>query len=271
MNECLKAINTNLDIITASESAISKRKSGSPSFFMGDTGIYVMGALFYKQIGDIEKMKECFAGVLECGKMCGGKNAEDEVLYGNAGYLYALLRLYLSDKEGFDCREMILKVVGELKKEGLRNNKKGMLSYTFPRRKGKFYLGGAHGLIGILYMLMRAVQILPELKEDGGLMKALEASCVFMAELQYHSGNFPSSYGSTSDRLVHFCHGANGAIPFLIECHKLFQDESYLIRAEKAAKCIWQRGILKKGNGLCHGITGNAYHFLSLYVHFFPL
>jgi hypothetical protein len=28
---------------------------------------------------------------------------------------------------------------------------------------------------------------------------------------------------------------------------------------------IWQRGLLKKGLGLCHGISGNGYAFLSAY------
>lgn len=30
---------------------------------------------------------------------------------------------------------------------------------------------------------------------------------------------------------------------------------------------IWKYGILKKGFGLCHGISGNAYAFLSPSVH----
>ena len=28
---------------------------------------------------------------------------------------------------------------------------------------------------------------------------------------------------------------------------------------------VWQRGLLKKGYGICHGVAGNAYTFLSLY------
>jgi len=28
---------------------------------------------------------------------------------------------------------------------------------------------------------------------------------------------------------------------------------------------VWNRGILKKGYGICHGVAGNAYSFLSLY------
>ena len=35
--------------------------------------------------------------------------------------------------------------------------------------------------------------------------------------------------------------------------------------ALKAGENTWQQGILKKGNGLCHGISGNAYMFHSIY------
>lgn len=37
--------------------------------------------------------------------------------------------------------------------------------------------------------------------------------------------------------------------------------------AKVGADDIWNRGILKKGFGICHGITGNAYAFISLYKH----
>jgi hypothetical protein len=33
---------------------------------------------------------------------------------------------------------------------------------------------------------------------------------------------------------------------------------------EHAAELTWTEGLLKKGNSLCHGITGNAYCLYSL-------
>ena len=33
-----------------------------------------------------------------------------------------------------------------------------------------------------------------------------------------------------------------------------------------AGQCVWQRGLLRKGVGLCHGISGNAYALLALHV-----
>jgi hypothetical protein len=32
---------------------------------------------------------------------------------------------------------------------------------------------------------------------------------------------------------------------------------------EKSLNHIWEYGILKKGFGLCHGISGNAYTFIA--------
>jgi len=35
--------------------------------------------------------------------------------------------------------------------------------------------------------------------------------------------------------------------------------------ALKAGEIIWSKGLLKKGNGLCHGISGNSYALYNLY------
>lgn len=35
--------------------------------------------------------------------------------------------------------------------------------------------------------------------------------------------------------------------------------------AVDCGEVIWQRGLLRKGYGICHGTAGNGYAFLSLY------
>ena len=35
--------------------------------------------------------------------------------------------------------------------------------------------------------------------------------------------------------------------------------------AKKMGNCVWKRGLLKKGLGLCHGIGGNGLALKSLY------
>ena len=42
--------------------------------------------------------------------------------------------------------------------------------------------------------------------------------------------------------------------------------EDYLLGAQKSAECVvLPQGLLTKGVGLCHGISGNAFVFLSIY------
>lgn len=88
--------------------------------------------------------------------------------------------------------------------------------------------------------------------------------------LQERDGNFPIALGSekkrnTEKRLLHWCHGAPGAIYFLLKAYQIFNDVKYLDGCRKAADLIWEKGLLKKGPGLCHGISGNGYAFLMLY------
>jgi len=42
-------------------------------------------------------------------------------------------------------------------------------------------------------------------------------------------------------------------------------NDSYLDLAKSAGDVVWERGLLKKGYGLCHGTAGNGYVFLDLY------
>lgn len=35
--------------------------------------------------------------------------------------------------------------------------------------------------------------------------------------------------------------------------------------AISAGNVVWERGLLKKGYGICHGAAGNGYVFLDLY------
>lgn len=91
-----------------------------------------------------------------------------------------------------------------------------------------------------------------------------------VSALQEPDGNFPIALGSekqrnTEKRLVHWCHGAPGAIYLLAKSYSLFQDRKYLNACEKAVELIWERGLLLKGAGICHGIAGNGYAFLTVH------
>lgn len=42
-------------------------------------------------------------------------------------------------------------------------------------------------------------------------------------------------------------------------------EPQYLAAAARAGEVVWARGLLRKGHGLCHGTSGNAYALLRLY------
>ena len=126
-----------------------------------------------------------------------------------------------------------------------------------------FYLGAAHGVVGILQMILSLrPDELQVLNKEGFLEKIRNT----ISELDGYclpSGNLDSSIHSKSerrrDRLVQWCHGATGHVLLLVKAAEVFQDGSYLIKAKKIANdVIWIRGLLTKGVGLCHGISGNA-------------
>ena len=45
----------------------------------------------------------------------------------------------------------------------------------------------------------------------------------------------------------------------------MFGDRKYLDAAVDCGEVVWDRGLLRKGYGLCHGVAGNAYTFLQLF------
>ena len=239
-----------------------------------------MGALLYNQHYSQDEeweqyRNEHISNIIDKAKLWFDKDcSEDEILYGNAGYVYWLLRLLkeieFKSTEAVKLQEKIMSilddVVLQLYNTGLKiGEDEDTLLFRFPRRDGKYYLGGAHGTIGILYMLLLASEVTPTLSENAEIMETIEHSCKFIVKLQLKSGNFPSSFGKSEDKLLHFCHGAPGAIPFLIKAYEIFDDEIYLKSAEKAGNLVWERGILLKGNWLWHGISGNSYALHSLY------
>ena len=80
-------------------------------------------------------------------------HAEYDVLYGNSGYLYCLLLMkhYCNKYAEFD--QVIEQVVLNLIKHGLQFSKNDhymLIKWPKERKEDKYYLGGAHGLMGAL-------------------------------------------------------------------------------------------------------------------------
>ena len=113
-------------------------------------------------------------------------------------------------------------------------------------------------------MMIKAIQLVESHSFNPVILTKIQNTLDWLMKQSYRSGNLPSSLNSKSDSLVHFCHGAPGAVYLFIAAHQLFQNEKYLEKALELGNNVWFRGLLTKGNGLCHGITGNIYSLLAL-------
>jgi len=222
--------------------------------------------------------------------------ADCEVLYGRAGAMQAILflRQELEQENGFGS-DLLVSLTQAIVQQGLKTAaaataKGDPVSISLPllwEWQDKTYLGAAHGMVGILHTILclplfELEQISSTLvaedatngsnKKNGeanNLLSMIQETIRGLDDLCWPgSGNLPSSYprsSSSRDKLVQWCHGAPGHVLLLVKASEVYQDQTFLDRArELAVGVIWQRGILRKGVGLCHGISGNAYSLLSL-------
>lgn len=97
----------------------------------------------------------------------------------------------------------------EMIKVGRRLSSKGKCPLMYEWH-GKKYWGAAHGLTGIMQVLMD-MELKPDEVED------VKGTLRYMIRNRYPSGNYPSSEGSESDRLVQWCHGASGVALTLVK------------------------------------------------------
>ncbi|KAI9754559.1 MAG: hypothetical protein M4579_004659 [Chaenotheca gracillima] len=178
------------------------------------------------------------------------EDGSKEWLFGLAGYLYLLRLLRTELPKESELQELISKTIEQVADYVLRSQ---------PPWKwhGSQFLGAAHGTIGIITQVAlsvpsRAHELQPMLDD--------------LLDLQFDSGNFPSSLPVGTDRLVQFCHGAPGFIISLqnIAAHYPASKAKIELAIDKGVECIWERGLLTKEPSLCHGISGNALVFEDL-------
>nr|XP_004924851.2 glutathione S-transferase LANCL1 isoform X1 [Bombyx mori] len=190
--------------------------------------------------------------------------APDELLYGKSGYLYALLFVnkHIPGKEIIPANH-IEKVINSILKSGKQLSQQTKCSSPLLWQwHDKIYFGAAHGIAGILYMLLQA-RLFVNIVE---IRRFIKPTLDWLLSQQFPSGNFPSSLNSSNgDKLVQWCHGAPGFVPLCILAYQVFEDEKYLKIALHCGEVIWQRGLCTKGYSLCHGVSGNAYAFIQLF------
>ncbi|CAG4981145.1 unnamed protein product [Parnassius apollo] len=239
------------------------------SFLCGDAGPLALATIVSYKLGtsrpaNLPDYKAFAQRLLDLISLL--KESPDELLYGGAGYLYALLFVnkYIRETDVIpSLPKHIEKVIASIIQSGkLFSAKSKSDSPLLWQWHDKIYLGAAHGVAGILYILLQAHSYINHQDMHTFIKPTLD----WLALQQFPSGNFPSSLGSSSgDRLVQWCHGAPGFVPLFLLAYQIFKEEAYLKIALRCGEVIWQRGLCTKGYSICHGVSGNAYSFLYLY------
>lgn len=56
-----------------------------------------------------------------------------------------------------------------------------------------------------------------------------------------------------------------GVAYLFAKAYLINKKPQYLDTCIRSGELVWQKGLLKKGPGICHGVAGSAYVFLLLY------
>ena len=89
------------------------------SFLMSDNGVYTIAALYYHHLSDaedaIEKRDQFVTLVLDSLDRCYDElEAQDEILYGNSGYLYCLILLHDILSDDNDLKKKIIETMDKV-------------------------------------------------------------------------------------------------------------------------------------------------------------
>ncbi|KAI8007428.1 LanC-like protein GCL2 [Camellia lanceoleosa] len=233
---------------------LASSQSRDVTFICGRAGVCALGAVVANHLVD-DQLQTYYLSQFKEIKI--PKDLPDELLYGRAGFLWACLFLNKHIGEGTIPSDYIGAVVNDILKNGRALGVKERCPFMF-EWYGEKYWGAAHGMAGIMHVLMYA-KLSPDEAEE------VECTLKYMIKYRFPSGNYPSSeQDCKSDCLVHWCHGAPGMALTLIKAAEVFGDQEFLEAAVNAAGVVWNRGLLKRV-GICHGISGNTFVFLSLY------
>ena len=204
---------------------------------------------------------------------------ECEIFQGRSGYLKAIkfVRSEIGDKNF--GKQIVIEILEQVLEEGIELGQEKMLLYKY---KQKCHLGSLHGVAGILHTLLDFSEEVEGINPES--WKYIESTVTKMDDSWcLKSGNLaptlksclPNGAPKRTDKCVQFCTGSPGHALLLTQMYRKSQErdqdsdpanDEYLHRAgEVAEKVVLPRGLLTKGVGLCHGISGNAFVFLSIF------
>lgn len=253
--------------IVDSCASLARTSARHVTFLCGKGGVYALGAVAATYSGDrprLDLFLNLFLEVAEeralpVGPEEGGFGMSYDLLYGRAGFLWAAL--FINKHLGRETvpSGLLMPVVEAVLAGGRAGASDNTACPLMYRCHGTRYWGAAHGLAGILQVLLH----FPLAEEDA---QDVKATLRYMMSNRFpHSGNYPSSEGNPRDKLVQWSHGATGIGITLCKASTVFSsDREFRDAAIEAGEVVWKNGLVKKV-GLADGVAGNAYAFLSLY------
>ncbi|KAK2750338.1 hypothetical protein FQN57_003818 [Myotisia sp. PD_48] len=212
----------------------------------------------------------------------------DEVLYGRAGLLQAILKIRAMplDQETISkflpLFEKIPNIVNAIIQAGKigatdfinRYGEEEAMPLMWPWHD-KYYIGAIHGSCGILSVLLSCTpeELGRDQLEDHHpiIAETINALCELCIE---NKGHLPSSlpqHPSPRSPLVQICHGTPGLLILLSHARSdaffasNYWDPIWDQAISRGTNIVWKQGLLFKGGGLCHGMAGNAWPFLILH------
>lgn len=250
------------------------RQTEECAFLLGPAGIYAVGAALYQAAGSVAEAqhfcqlyKSLSSVILPVDFLsCGG----DELLVGRAGYICGALWLQKVFGSPIvplpELHKVCQSIITSGRNYAKRTKSLSPLMFAYYDTE---YLGAAHGLSGILQMLMSVEGFL---QSDPSVERDVRATVDYLLSVQSLEGNFPAATDEVrlksrrpEDELVHWCHGAPGVVYLMAKAYLMWQEDRYLQSCIKCGDLVWEKGLLKKGPGICHGVAGNGYIFLILY------
>ncbi|KAF8960663.1 hypothetical protein BDZ97DRAFT_1905851 [Flammula alnicola] len=217
-----------------------------------------------------------------------------EVLYGRAGMVYALLHLRkaiggqpqneMASLDSLVSDITLSRLVDSIMVRGRHGAH--ALSSEFRMSggpdlpplmwmwHGKRYLGGAHGVAGILQTLLNCPT--PIIQKH---LADIFHTVAWLVDCQDEAGNWPTKCPtqrevSGGNDLVQWCHGASGMLILLATALRVLHDQKDMIATNNiedklrnslhlGANFVCKHGLLRKGVGLCHGVAGSVYALLA--------
>lgn len=249
--------------------ALESSAGDKTSFLLGDAGTYALATVLYKELGDehsaemLKIYKSLYSHYMNPKFLkCGG----DEFFVGRAGYLAGILWMSRELKTAIFTNDELYKICDIIVASGREYSSKHQspcpLMYHYYSTE---YLGAAHGVSFILQMLM---SVPGYLRYNKSAAQDIKATVEYLASLQTEEGNWPccmEEIGLSDHKLLHWCHGASGTIYVMAKAYLIYKDQRFYDACVKAGDIVWQKGLLRKGPGICHGVGGNGYVFLLLH------